>query len=904
MNSHGKPPEAVDRIGPAEPVLARRFADGQRLLTPVTRALMRAVDAEVDMAIDLALAEIGAFCSADRSYVFRFIEQGALVSNTHEWCQTGIDPQIDNLRRLPRSIADPWMPSLENDRVLVVDDVSAIPPGDPLRDVLESQDIRGLVVVPLMDGASLTGFVGFDIVRPRPPFDVVEIGLLRFVADAIGAALARRDAAEAVAVAQRRARFAEAEVERLARVAEVTTNLIVIVDPEQRIVWANPAFERQSGHRLADIAGRDFAELVRGPGSDAGSRAAVREAVDRRASHEGEAVNYAADGSPYWIQFNMHPLYDHAGAYVGHVSVETVISERKALEQEIEARNAFLSAIMRTSVSAIVAMNASGDVVYANGAAQEVLGLKPAAADVAGWLWPDWTPVACDGHPVEGRNLRDVIRAMDPSDTRGLTLVLALPQGARRVLSVMAAPLATALNGADAVLSVSDITALEDTAERLRRLADADPLTGLANRRGLAEAMKAAFRHPAPDAAPCAVVMIDLDNFKAVNDTLRHDGGDAILVEVGRRLAEAAGPGDCVARIGGDEFVVLRRVMDAAAALTFAEGLRAAIARPIPVAGKSITLTASAGVALWPGHGTDRTSLMTGADVALFAAKGAGRNRSVILSQDLYDADRRRAAILGALADDRLDQALGFAVQPIVRADAETRIVGAEILLRWTDPDLGDVAADEFVPVAEQAGLMPRIDRHVLARAVGLLTRWMERGCRLSLNVNVSPHSLSGPGFADWVLDRVRAAGVDPGALVLELTETSPLPETRTARDNVHRLRQAGVGIAIDDFGTGYASLSYLQRIAATELKIDRSFVATLGPEGRGHNAALVRAMIAVARALGLSITAEGVETQAQFDWLRDAGCDRVQGYLTGAPVPVMDFERALPAKLQGDAHA
>lgn len=872
--------------------LAHRFADGQRHLTPVVRQLMRATGDEVDRAIDRALAEIGAFCGADRSYVFRFDEDGTCVNNTHEWCQVGIEPQIDILQGLPKDLVEPWMPSLLNDRVHVVDDVANIPKGDPVREVLESQDIRGLIAVPITDAGELTGFVGFDIVRARPPFDLVEIGLLRNVTDAIGAALARRSAAEAAESASLRARIAEEEVHRLAHVAEVSTNLIIILDTEQRIVWANKAFEEQSGHRLDDVRGRDFSDLVRGPASDPATEIAVKEATAKRKSYEGETVNYNADGTPYWIQFNIHPMCDRAGTYVGYVSIETVISERKALEQDIEARNAFLSAIMRTSVSAIVAIDDAGRVAYANTAAQSVLGLTPDPAGAGGYLWPDWVPESLSGESVLGDSLFSAIRSLDPAQPGSKRLAFRLPDGERRVVSVNATPLSPALNGADIVLSISDITELEEAAERLRQLADEDPLTGLVNRRGFATALDRALPTRGPDAPSFAVLMIDLDNFKVVNDTLRHDAGDSVLQEVSRRLLETARAGDCVARLGGDEFVVLAYGLDAAAAYAYAEQLRHVLAQPVVFEHKSISLTASVGVAAFPEHGHDRARLVMGADVALFGAKRAGRDRTEILSQALCEAEARRTAILGALADSDLDQSLHLVFQPQFRMEPNGAIVGAEVLLRWNDPVIGDVSASEFVPIAEDAGVIGRIDQHVIDLAIRQLARWDRHDWQCPLSVNVSSQTFSNPGFAVSVLDRLAAAGVDPARLVVELTETAPISLTSVTEDNISLLRDAGIGIAIDDFGTGYASLQYLQKIAATELKIDRDFVVGLGTKSHECNAALVRAIIAVARALDLSITAEGVETKAQFEFLEREGCNHVQGFLTGVPMSETVFER------------
>jgi diguanylate cyclase (GGDEF)-like protein/PAS domain S-box-containing protein len=881
---------------------AQRLAEGQRRVTPLMRALMRATGAAVDAAIDRALAQLGEYCSADRAYVFRIWPNGS-IANTHEWCRPGVEPQIDMLQDLPYSMIEPWLPWLTTDRAVLIDDVGAIPQDEPLRDLLEQQGIRALVVVPLTDAGVLTGFVGFDIVGTRPPFDPGEVALLRSVADAIGAALARRDSAEAAEAARATARAAEEDLHRLARVTEVMTNLVVILDTDQRIVWVNRAFEERTGYRLADIVGVDFAGLVRGAASDPDSAAAVREAVARRESYEGEAINHDAAGAPYWIRFNIHPLFDRAGTYVGYVSIETIISERKALEAAVEARNAFLSGILRTVVSPIVAMDGDGRVVFANDAAQDVLGLVP-NPDVPGrFKMPDWTPETVDGAPLAHDQLPSSIVRRTGAEVRDVRYALRLPDGSRRVLSVNVAPLPRALHGAELVLSFTDITVTEATAERLRRLAHEDPLTGLANRRALGAALDRALEGPpaatdggtAPgqDAAPFALVMLDLDNFKSVNDTQRHDAGDAVLRTVAARLRDVARDGDCVARMGGDEFMVLAPLRGHGEALDLAETLRAAVARPIALGAHPVNLTASAGVALYPAHGSDASVLMTGADIALYAAKRAGRNRTEVLSPGLYAAEARRSAIAQALAGSAVTDALRLVYQPQFDAGPGGGIAGAEALLRWTDPVLGHVGAAEFIPIAEETGLIARIDDCVLGLAIDRIASWMQRGWRHRVGVNISAQSFGRADFATDLLGRLRARDVAPELLTVELTETALVTLTSVVDANIAALRRAGVGLAIDDFGTGYASLSYLHRIAASEIKIDRSFVVGLDQPERRDSEALIRAIIGIARALDLSITAEGVETEAQRAWLGAAGCDLLQGFLTGPPLAADAFEAA-----------
>ncbi|MCE6967443.1 diguanylate cyclase domain-containing protein [Cereibacter sphaeroides] len=873
---------------PRDPArLAQRLSEGQRLATPLMRTLMRATGSEVDAAIDQALAEVGAHCLADRAYVFR-VEEGIYISNTHEWCRDGIPAERHSLQRLPLAIIGPWLPLLRDGRTIDIPDVAALEDGDPIKAHLGRQGIHALVVTPLTDGTTLTGFVGFDAVWPRPPFDPGETALLSSIADAIGAALARREAETTATAARAAARAAERDLDRLARVTEVMTNLVAILDTELRVVWVNHAFEVQTGYRLPDVAGRDFGSLIRGPQTDLSAMAAVHAAVERRESYEGETLNYDANGRPYWIRFNIHPLFDRDGTYAGYVSVETVISDRKALERALEAQNALLAGVLRTSVSAILALDADERVVYANTEAQRLLHLTPSPDRPHVFRTPAWPLETPGGQPVDQAALPSALVRRSGQDQRDLRYAVRQPDGGRRILSVNAAPLPVAAHGAEVVLSVTDITEIEAGAEQLRRLAAEDPLTGLANRRALTAAVLARLSAQEPK-HPFALIMLDIDNFKSVNDTMRHEAGDRVLCILAERLRTNAGPECLVARMGGDEFMLLAPGAEREAALALTEVLRQAIGRSIEIDQQPLNLSASAGIALHPAHGSTLSRLMTGADIALHAAKRAGRNRTVVLSQEQFAAEERRSAIIQALAGTAIDR-LRLVYQPQFALDGGDRLAGAEALVRWNDPMLGEVRPDEFILLAEETGLILGVDDRVITLAVHQLGQWARRGWRHRLNVNVSARSFARRDFAQDILRRLSAAEVDPRQLVIELTETSVIAHSDADR-NMATLRRAGIGIAIDDYGTGYASLSYLHRIKASELKIDRSFVAGLATSDRSQCETFLRSIIGLARTLGMTTTAEGVETEAQRDWLRKAGCDRVQGYLPGPPLCREIFE-------------
>lgn len=427
---------------------------------------------------------------------------------------------------------------------------------------------------------------------------------------------------------------------------------------------------------------------------------------------------------------------------------------------------------------------------------------------------------------------------------------------------------------------------LAENRVRLEHQALHDPLTGLANRVLLLDRLEHAIGAMARRALTPTVLFMDLDCFKSVNDASGHSAGDQLLVDVAARLQAAVRPGDTVARLGGDEFVVLCEDLED----PLAEGVAAArrisrlLDEPFEVAGRQVVVAASVGVApAGPRDGAEE--LIARADQAMYRAKQLGRGRI-----EVYDpgSDRHAtrhaelsAALHGAMANRQLD----VAYQAVVDLP-DRRVVAREALLRWRHPRLGSVPPSELVPVAEQTDLIVAIGRWVLRRACDDCARWRASGeAEIGVAVNVSGRQLESPHFGDDVAGALGASGLAPEVLTLEVTEQALMAGGSGARTALGRIRETGVRIAIDDFGVGYSGLPWLARLPLDALKIDRSFVATLGLVER--TTPVVEAMVRLAHALGLEAVAKGVETDEQLDQLTRLGCDAAQGYLLGYPVPL-----------------
>jgi len=441
-----------------------------------------------------------------------------------------------------------------------------------------------------------------------------------------------------------------------------------------------------------------------------------------------------------------------------------------------------------------------------------------------------------------------------------------------------------------AITHIQDVTDQRRTAERLTHAATHDDLTDLANRDAMV-AMLADLLAVA-HIGQIAVLFVDLDNFKMVNDGLGHAVGDRVLKEIARRLVAAVPVSERVGRFGGDEFViVLDDSVDPAQA---GEAVRRAVQRPILVDGQELIITASIGFAV-NSAGSRAADLLRDADAAMYRAKAGGRDRIAA-----FAPETRGVLVDGLRTSTELRRGLerGEIVpyfQPIVDL-AGGRVIGFEVLVRWLHPDRGLLLPGQFLPLAEEAGLMGELGERMLRDSLAQLARWRAVGlsfARCSLSVNVASQQLVDDSFIDVVDDALSETGIDAGSLWLELTETALMADTTAATRALRGLRGLGLHLAVDDFGTGYSSLTYLKRFPVESIKIDRSFVTGLGLEA--DDTSIVEAVVRLGHSLGLTVVAEGVETPLQLNRLRELGCDRAQGYLFGRPRPasITESERA-----------
>ena len=422
-----------------------------------------------------------------------------------------------------------------------------------------------------------------------------------------------------------------------------------------------------------------------------------------------------------------------------------------------------------------------------------------------------------------------------------------------------------------------------------------DRLTGLPNRNVFQDRLEHAIRQAHRSGLPLALLFIDLDLFKEINDTMGHEMGDVLLQQVGQRLLGFVRDSDTVARLGGDEFIIiLSDLHDIDAVTDVANKIRTDLARPFRLDGELAYISASIGITLYPRDARSASELLRNADQAMYQSKDHGRNRFSYFTRSMQDAAQTRMALSNDLRRALDDQQLLVYYQPIV-AMRDRQVRKAEALLRWLHPGRGIVSPVDFIPIAEHNGLIGSIGNWVFRTALGAARRWRPFSGQLTVNVNVSPaqfYQADGDSCRGWLNDHGLRAGGAAAPVGLEITEGLLLASNPAVVKQLLAFHQAGIPIALDDFGTGYSSLSYLRKFNLDYLKIDQSFVYNL--EHDAANLALCEAIIVMAHKLGLKVVAEGVETEQQYAILRGAGCDYGQGYLFGAAMPDHEFEALL----------
>ena len=668
------------------------------------------------------------------------------------------------------------------------------------------------------------------------------------------------------------------EGRRLRTLLDAMPEVVCFKDGEGRLLEANQFGLRLFGLEGAAYQGKNPLELAAYNSFRREAYlacAASDEQVWREAKPVREEAAIRIPGGTAVYDMVKVPLFHPDGRRNGLVIAGRDITREKTLERERQQ----LISILEASPDLVRVSRLDGGTVYVNTAWRDRFGDGPDRCSPEN-IHPAWAVQMVE----EG-----VAMAARDGVWRGETAIVERDGREIPVSHVVVAH--DNPDGSVAFLStiLRDVSELRESESRLHHLAHHDPVTGLPNRFLIRDRLGQALVQARRRSLTVAVLFLDLDRFKTINDTLGHDFGDLLLKDVAQRIGGCIRESDSVGRLGGDEFmIVLPDLAKGQDSIHVCQTMVGAFSRPFAVDGRELFVTCSIGVSLFPNDGGDRQTLIRNADTALYRAKELGRNNYQFYTADMNARAFERLALENDLRKALEREELRVYYQPKVSLESG-EITGAEALVRWLHPDLGLIAPNQFIPLAEESGLIVPIGEYVLRSACAQNQSWREAGLApINVAVNLSARQLREAGFISTVSGVLEETGLAPGCLELELTESMLMQSVEGPAAVLGRLKELGILLAMDDFGTGFSSLSYLKRFPIDQLKIDRSFIKDVVTDT--NDGEIVRAIIAMGRSLKLKLVAEGVEEREQMEFLRAHGCDEMQGYYFSAPLPAADF--------------
>ena len=825
-------------------------------------------------ALQTTVQELGEFVGADRSYTLRFDWGAGTSSMTHEWCAPGVEPCFEQEQDLPIAVGPMMQARLEALEVNQIDDVSVLD-GDWLadREFLESEGVAAILEVPFALDGRLAGLIGFDMVHAPTRWRPEDVIALRAVASLLANVLSRAIAEStlASAVQELNAVFGDAPVP------------LMLCSPAGKVLRANRAAADLFGMAPDTMVGMDPSERIH-PGDLDDVLPTWVGMLERGGSDtSAEQVRLLTPTGYRWHRVEATATRGPTGAFrYSTVHLVDVDDARRTVTQLSRSEHRFGS-LVESLPDAVMRFDRDYQVIFANATAIRTSQAMAAAGVIMKDGWPRLDAITAN----------TLGEALGLAFSKGSSITVEYSVGSGDAEMWSESTLVPEVGGdgdVETVLLVArDITDRRRHESDLAHRATHDDLTGLPNRSLLLTTMARATDTLTVQGSRLALLFMDIDRFKTINDTLGHGIGDELLCRVSERFLAVLRPSDTLARLGGDEFTVLLPDVDSDEAIRIAHRLQASLREPVEINGSRFRLTTSIGVVETdePARPED---LLRWADAAMYEAKAQGRDRVCRFDDRMLAEVNERNELDRELSSalDRGEFELHF--QPEVDIHSG-RVLGCEALVRWRHPIHGLMSADRFIPLAEENGAIVGLGCWVLRTACNTVVQWRADGIvddDFVLRVNLSPRQLELPELAPEVANLLESIGLAPSSLCLEVTETAVMRDVQAGLTALSSLHDIGVTLAIDDFGTGYSSLSYLKRFPLDVLKIDRSFVDGL-PDDL-DDLAITGAILDLARSLDLVVTAEGVETEEQRQALVDLGCRRAQGYLFARPMPAVDF--------------
>jgi diguanylate cyclase (GGDEF)-like protein/PAS domain S-box-containing protein len=807
----------------------------------------------------------------DRSYLIRLDPGGGSTTLTHEWCEHDIELMRERIMARPRERVPHLVASIERRETVHVPrlkNASADWDGD--REDLGEQGIQSFLSVPVITRDGVYGYVGFDAVRREHCWSDEQIRLMRGLADAIGATIQRVEAETML----RENRALQDIASRSARVGgwvyEIAEDRIACSDVVCAIYELPPGAALTLEEALTWYA----------PAWREHMRAVWKACTRDGTPYDEEPELITTSGRHLHVRTIGEAVRDTSGNIRQMRGALQDISEHKQARQEIDRLAERVSRTLESITDAFFTVDPQWHINYANREAERLIGVNP--EDVLDKsLWDEFPDLIGTVAEQEYR------RAM--TEKRAVQFEF-LYESLGKWFEINAYPSEEGL-----AVYFRDITDRKQAQEEIEYLALYDPLTNLPNRRLLLDRLQHALHATSRDGRKGAVLFLDLDQFKTLNDTLGHDMGDRMLKQAAQRLEPCVRTSDCVARFGGDEFAVILEGLDpdSTAASESARGvgdkILAELSRPYTLGDHERHTTVSIGITLF-GEEPDDTpdDIMKRADLAMYQSKDAGRGTVRLFDPAMRAAVQSRVALEADLREAlERDEIIPW-YQPQV--DAAGRLIGVEALARWIHPERGAISPAQFIPVAEETGLILPLGERILDLVCRDVAAWAQRPetARLNVSVNVSARQFHHPGFTERVRATVARTGIPPECLWLELTESLLIADVDDTIRTMTTLRGDGIRFTLDDFGTGYSSLAYLKRLPLDQLKIDQGFVRDALSDP--NDDAIVRTIIVLAHTMGMEAVAEGVETEALRERLAMHGCTAYQGYLYSRPLPADEF--------------
>jgi diguanylate cyclase (GGDEF)-like protein/PAS domain S-box-containing protein len=688
----------------------------------------------------------------------------------------------------------------------------------------------------------------------------------------------------------REATYQQRTEQRLTALVEQSADIVAVIDQDMAIMFASPNTDRILGMDPRSLIGTNPVSLVHPDDVEQVMLHMGSPTLPHETAVITEARISTGDGNYRWFDITARD-FRHDDEVGGLVITARDVTEERVAKIGLRKSERWFRGLVQNSSDVIAVVDDEGVFTYASPAVEGLLGYRPDELRGRNVL-----EIISDEQIRRLRGLRREL-ARNRIDSRIIELELARRDGDKRVVEVTLTDLRDDPSVAGMVLNIRDVTDRKQLEQDLRYQVLHDDLTGLGSRVQFSDQLTKALQAERRPGSNVAVLFIDIDDFKNVNDSLGHVAGDQVLVELSGRLLGRLRLHDRAARFGGDEFAVLLTDVYTDSDVTLvADRIVEELGRPISLMGQEVHLSVSVGIAIDEDGTQSPEDLLWAADVAMYQAKDAGKGRWEIFQVGMADKTMERFEISNALAAAIENEELMVYYQPIVEL-SNGHIAGLEALVRWSHPARGMVSPASFIPIAERNGLIIPLGRSVLTTATTQVADWRNRGYDVYVSVNISAVQLANEGIVEEVLGIVDGSGIDRSAVVLELTESALIADFSLIVDRINTLRTAGLRVAIDDFGTGYSTLTYASEFSADILKIHQSFVAKLEND---EQASIVATVLSLAKAMGAETVAEGIETPSQHESLLALGCELGQGYYFNRPAPADQIEAVLESELQG----